>query len=302
MRIAVTGSHGLIGSAVVAALTADGHDVRPVVRGAPETGEIGWDPETGRLDPADLAGVDVVVHLAGEPIASHRWSAAQKRRILDSRTQGTGLLARTVAGMAEQGEDGPKVLVCASGIHYYGDRGDEALSVDSGPGSGFLSEVVQAWEAAADPAREADLRVVHLRTGVVLSPKAEVLQRQLPLFKLGLAGKMGSGRQYMSWVALDDIVGIYRHAVASADLSGAVNAVAPNPVTNAEFTKTLARVLGRPVLVPFIPRFGPKLVVGEMADELLFFSQRVMPERVVADGYVFRHPDLEPALRVILDR
>lgn len=299
MRIAVTGSHGLIGSALVASLSADGHDVRPVVRsGTPGAGEIGWDPAAGRLDPADLADVDVVVHLAGEPIASRRWTAAQKRRILDSRTAGTGLVARTLAGMA----DGPKVFVSASGIHYYGDRGDEVLTADSGPGEGFLSDVVRAWESAADPAREAGLRVVHVRTGIVLARHAEVLSRQLPLFQFGLAGKMGSGRQYMSWIALADVVGIYRHAVASAELSGAVDAVGQNPVTNAEFTRTLARVLHRPVLVPFIPRFGPRLVVGEMADELLFSSQRVLPERVVADGYTFRHTELEPTLRAILDR
>ena len=299
MRIAVTGSHGMIGSALVASLSADGHDVRRVVRrDSPGPDEISWDPARGVLDPADLVGVDVVVHLAGESIASHRWTDEQKRRIRDSRTEGTHLVARTIAAMA----DGPKVLVSASGVHYYGDRGDEVLTVDSGPGGGFLSGVVQAWESAADPAREAGLRVVHIRTGVALAREADVLARQLPLFRLGLAGKMGSGRQYMSWIALDDVVGIYRHAVASADLSGVVNAVAPEPVTNAEFTRTLARVLGRPVLVPFIPRFGPRLVVGEMADELLFYSQRALPERLLADGYTFRHPRLEPALRDVLGR
>ena len=299
MRIAVTGSHGLIGSALVAALSADGHDVRRVVRGDdPGPDEIRWDPAAGHLDPADLVGVDAVVHLAGESIASHRWTDDQKRRIRDSRTQGTGLVARTLAAMA----DGPKVLVSASAIGYYGDRGDEVLTADSGPGGGFLADVVQAWESAADPAREAGLRVVHVRTGIVLSPRGGALKPQLPLFKAGLGAKMGSGRQYMSWVSIDDTVGVFRHAITSGELSGVVHAVAPEPVTNAEFAKTLARVLGRPLVVPFVPRFGPKLVLGEMAEELLFYSQRVLPERVLADGYAFRHRHLEPALRAVLDR
>lgn len=298
MRIAVTGSHGLIGRALVPSLADEGHDVVPVVRGTPGSGEIGWDPGAGRLDPGDLEGVDAVVHLAGEPIASRRWTAAQKRRIRESRTRSTALLARTIARM----RGGPRTLVCASGVHVYGDRGDEVLTCDSGPGGGFLSRVVRAWEASADPARDAGTRVVHLRTGVVLAPEADVLARQLPLFRLGLGAKMGSGRQYMSWIAIDDVVAAYRHVLAADHLSGALNAVGPEPVTNAEFTRTLARVLGRPVLLPFIPRFGPRLVVGELADELLFYSQRVLPERLLADGFTFRFPQLEPALRQVLGR
>ena len=298
MRIAVTGSHGLVGRALVAALAEDGHEVVPIVRGTPDHGQIGWDPSAARLDPADLEGVDAVVHLAGEPIGARRWTAAQKLRIQESRTRSTALLARTAARM----RGGPRTLLCASGVHFYGDRGDEVLTAGSGPGGGFLSRVVRAWEAAADPARAAGLRVVHVRAGVVLAPEAEILTRQVPLFRLGLGAKMGSGRQHLSWIAIDDIVRVYRHLLTSSDLAGAVNAVSPNPVTNAEFTRTLARVLGRPVVLPFIPRLGPRLLLGEMADELLFSSQRVLPERLLADGFEFRYPELEAALRHVLRR
>jgi uncharacterized protein len=204
-----------------------------------------------------------------------------------------------MAGAA--GSGGPRVLVCASGIHRYGDRGDEVLTESSPAGGGFLAEVVRQWEAAADPARAAGLRVVHIRNGIVQAAKAPVVARQLPLFRLGLGGRFGSGRQWWSWVALDDTVGLFRHALVSDDLEGPVNATAPNPVTNATYAATLARVLGRPGFLA-APRFALRLLLGELADELLFKSLRVQPAVAQASGYTFSFPELEPALRHLLGR
>ena len=305
MHVAVTGSTGLIGSALVRLLVAEGHTVtrltRSQTRGSSDPSgqvdEASWDPGGGTVDTGALAAADAVVHLAGKGIASGRWTDAAKREIRESRARGTRLLAETMAGLA----DGPRVLVSASGVHYYGDRGDEVLTERSGPGGGFLAEVCRAWEGAADPARAAGLRVVHVRTGVTQTREGGSLPKQLPLFRLGLGGRFGSGRQWWSWVSLHDVAGIYRHALVSDGLEGAVNAAAPNPVTNAEFTATLARVLGRPALAP-VPRLGPRLVLGEMAEELLFYSIRVQPEATLASGYRFRWPELEPALRHLLNR
>lgn len=298
MHVAITGATGLIGSALAPSLTAGGHRVTRVTRRPqPASGTVTWNPAAGELDPDDLRGVDAVVHLAGEPIASGRWTKRRKQRIRDSRVQGTALLARTLAEM----EDGPRVLVVSSGIDYYGDRDDEVLTEDSGPGEGFLAEVCVAWEAAADPARDAGVRVVHLRTGMVLSARGGALPKLLLPFRLGVGGRFGSGRQYWSWIAIDDMVALVDHVLTSPDLSGPANAVAPAPVTNAEFTRILAAVLSRPAILP-VPRFAPRLVLGELADTLLFASQRAFPERAEADGFVFAHANLEEALRHVLNR
>lgn len=298
MRIAVTGSTGLIGSALLPRLRHAGHDVLRLVRSRPPgRGAAFWDPAAGQLDPESLQGTDAVVHLAGRPITD-RWTKHVKRDILESRTLSTHLLATTMAQLS----GGPQALVCMSGINFYGrDRGQEILTEDSTPGEGFMAEVCQAWEAAAEPARAAGLRVVHIRNGMGLTPEGGPLAKQLPLFRLGLGGRLGSGRQWWSWVAIDDIVGVITHAVTAEDVHGPLNATAPLPVTNAEFTRTLARVLNRPALLP-VPRFGPRLVLGEISDEMAFGSLRVRPERTLASGYTFRHPDLGPALADLINR
>lgn len=296
MHVAITGSTGLIGSALVTSLTGAGHQITRLVRRPPKNpDEASWDPEGGGLDPQNLRGVDAVVHLAGEPIGARRWTQEQKRRIRDSRVESTRLLAETLAAM----DGGPRVLSCASGADYYGDRGEEALTEDSGPGASFLAQVCVDWEAAADPARQAGVRVTHLRTGLVLAGHALAMKRLLLLFKMGLGGRFGSGRQYWPWISLDDAVGLYGSAVADGSWQGPLNAVAPEPVTNAEFTRALGRVLRRPTVVP-VPRFGPKLVLGELADTLLFHSKRVLPERALVQGYDFCHPHLEEAFRDVL--
>lgn len=307
MRIAMTGSTGLIGSQLSRVLSAEGHEVVGLVRpgSRPRPGEtLDWDPANGEVDTAGLHGVAAVVHLAGESIAGERildsrWTSEKKRRILDSRTQGTETIAQALATMT----DGPRVLVCASAIGIYGDRGDEVLTEDSGPGEGFLAEVVQAWETAAFPAREAGVRVVHVRVGIVQTPEGGGLGRQLPIFKITGAARLGSGRQYVSWVSLDDVVGVLRHALITESLHGVLNATAPTPVTNAEYTRTLARVIHRPVLPVGVPAFAPGVVLGrELVDELLYYSARVLPARTEASGYTFTQPHLEPALRRMLAR
>ena len=296
MHVAITGATGLIGSALSTRLRSVGHQVTAISRSAgPDT--IVWDPLTGRLDAADLAGVDAVVHLAGEPIGLGRWTEKVKRRIRASRTLGTDLVARTIAGM----DDPPRVLVSSSGTNYYGDGGDRTLTEDSPPGSGFLADVCKDWEGATDPAAAVGIRVVNVRTGPVQSPDGGALEVQLPIFRLGLGGKLGSGKQFMSWISLDDIVGILHYALETDTLKGPVNATAPHPVTQAEHAQTLADVLGRPAFLP-VPAFGPKLLFGDMAEEMILLSQRVLPERVMAAGYTFRHPTLVEALRAVLGR
>ena len=299
MLVAVTGASGLIGTAVVRRLQAEGHQVLRLTRSRPSgPDQVQWDPMAGRLDPNALAKADAVVHLAARNIGDRlRWTAATKRDLLQTRVEGTGLVAETMAGLAE----GPRVLVCASGVGFYGDRGDEVLTEASSGGRGFLADVVRRWEEAADPARAAGLRVVHLRTGPVQTAAGAGLPKQALMFRLGIGGRLGSGRQWLSWISLDDIAGAYLHALTREDLDGPVNAVAPNPVTNAEFTATLARVLHRPAVL-HIPAFGPRLVLGEAADELLFVSQRARPARLQATGYRFQFPELEPALRHTLGR
>jgi uncharacterized protein len=302
MLVAITGASGLIGTALAGRLRAEGHQVLRVTRSAAtEPDQLRWDPTAGRLDPDALAKADAVVHLAGKNIGEHlRWNARIKRQLLQSRVDGTGLIARTMADLAG-GPGGPRVLVCASGVHYYGDRGDAVLTESTGGGPGFLAGVVQQWEAAADPAREAGLRVVHLRTGLVQDVAGAGLPKQVLLFRFGLGGRIGSGRQWLSWISLDDIVAAYLHALADEDLAGPVNATSPDPVTNAEFTRVLARVLGRPAFL-HVPAIAPKLVLGELGYELLLTSLRTRPARLLEAGFRFELPDLEATLRRTLGR
>jgi uncharacterized protein len=302
MLVAVTGASGLVGTALVERLQAAGHRVVRLTRSKASTpDQVHWDPGAGELDPNALAKADAVVHLAARGIGAElRWTAATKRDILQTRVQGTGLVARTLADLASRAE-GPRVLVCASGVHYYGDRGDAVLTEATGGGSGFLAGVAQQWEAAADPARAAGLRVVHLRTGLVQDVGGAGLPKQVLLFRFGLGGRLGSGRQWLSWISRDDIAGAYLHALTRDELEGPVNAVAPHPVTNAEFTRILARVLGRPAFL-HLPAIAPKLVLGELADELLFTSLRARPARLLETGYTFELPDLEATLRHTLGR
>jgi uncharacterized protein (TIGR01777 family) len=297
MIIAITGSSGLVGSALIQALETDGHLIRPVVRRAPRQGanEIRWDPDQGMIDAAEFAAVDAVVHLAGENIASHRWTDSFKQKILTSRVRGTKLLCDTLAGLASK----PTVLISASAIGYYGNRGDELLNESATNGRGFLAEVCQQWEAATVPARDADIRVVNLRIGFVLSKEGGGLAKMLMPFRLGLGGVIGSGNQYMSWIALDDLVRVIQFTLSAAALAGPVNAVAPTPVTNREFTKTLGSILHRPTLFP-MPAFAAKLAFGEMADDMLLGGVRVEPRALGNARFEYRYPQLDAALRHIL--
>ena len=297
MHVLVSGSHGLIGSALVRALRADGHRVRPLVRGTAGGGEVSWDPADGTVDEAALAGTEAVVHLAGAGIGDRRWTDERKREIRSSRVEATRTLARALARMARP----PAVMVSGSATGFYGDRADEVLTEESGPGSGFLAEVCRDWEAATEPAGDAGVRVVNIRSGIVLSPHGGALGRQLPFFRLGVGGRLGSGRQYTSWISIDDEVGAIGHALHTGTLSGPVNLTAPDPVPAAALAATLGRVLRRPALVP-VPRLALAVVLGrELAREILA-SQRVLPARLQACGYRFRHPDLEGALRAVLGR
>jgi len=291
MRIAVTGSSGLIGSALVSWLTNDGHEVIRMRRPAD------WDPDAGTVNASVLNGVGAVVHLAGENIASGRWTATRKTRIRDSRINGTKLIAEVLGKM----EKPAQVLVSASAIGYYGDRYGEVLREDSPPGSGFLADVCRQWESATDAATRKGVRVVHLRTGIVLSEKGGALQKMLLPFGFGLGGKVGSGKQYWSWISLDDVCSIIVHCIQATGLHGAVNAVSPSPVTNLEFTKVLGRVLHRPTIFP-LPGFAARLVFGEMGDALLLASARVEPTKLLASRFLFRHKELDAALKAILRR
>jgi len=303
MRVIVTGSTGLVGSALIKSLLADGHGVTRLVRGgaqgfrAPGTAAVHWNPERGEIDAAALEGHDGAVHLAGEPIAEGRWDEGKKRRILESRVKGTRLLSEALAGLGAK----PRVLVSASATGFYGDRGDEVLREESASGEDFLSEVCREWEKATLAASQAGVRVVHLRIGVVLSGEGGALPKMVTPFKFGLGGKLGSGRQYMSWIALEDLVGVIRRALEDESLRGPVNAVAPGAVTNEEFTKALGRVLGRPTFMA-VPAFAARLAFGEVADAVLLAGARVEPARLKEAGYRFRYPDIESALRHALKR
>jgi uncharacterized protein (TIGR01777 family) len=298
MKVAVTGSTGLIGSALVPFLTSGGHEVRRLVRRPPRgEDEVGWDPTRDELDPASLDGVDAIVHLSGENLAGGRWTAARKERLRRSRIDSTRTLARAVASLDRP----PRVLVSASAIGFYGDRGEEWVTESSPPADDFLGRLVVDWEAAAEPAVEAGVRVAHPRTGVVLSPAGGALGKLLLPFRLGLGGVVGSGSQYMSWVSIDDVVGALHHALVDERMSGPFNLVAPEPVTNRDFTRILGRVLRRPTLVP-VPAAALKAALGEMAEATLLASTRVRPEVLLQTGYAFRFPGLEEALRHVLGR
>ncbi|HEY5875975.1 MAG TPA: TIGR01777 family oxidoreductase [Ilumatobacteraceae bacterium] len=295
MKIIVSGSSGLVGAALIPRLEQAGHEVTRLVRRAPMAGEVRWDPTAGTVDGAALEGCDAVIHLAGAGIADHRWTDEYKREIRESRTTPTRLLAEAIAGLDRR----PAVMLSASAIGWYGPRRDESLDEQSAPGSGFLADICRDWEAATAPAEAAGIRVVHMRTGIVLSAKGGALKKQLPLFKLGLGGKFGDGTQWQSWISMPDQVGAISHLL-TADVSGPVNLTAPNPVTNAEFTAALADAVHRPAFVP-IPSFGPKLLLGgELAESLLFTGQRVLPAALLAAGYRFEHPTLDVALRALL--
>jgi uncharacterized protein len=301
MRVLISGASGLIGSALAPALAEAGHTIVRLGRSEPKPGaaEVRWDPMSGTLDLASLealGGADAVVHLAGESVAAKRWTPEQKARIRDSRVKGTRLLSEALTRLANP----PRVLASASAIGYYGDRGDEVLREDSPPGSDFLAEVCKAWEAATEPAARAGIRVVNHRFGLVLSPDGGVLKTMLGPFRMGVGGPLGSGKQWMSWIALDDVVGAIRHGLSAEGLQGPVNTVAPNPVTNAEFSRVLGRVLSRPAAFP-VPEFALRLALGEMADAALG-SQRVEPARLKETGYKFRYPELEAALRHVLEK
>jgi uncharacterized protein (TIGR01777 family) len=296
-RIVVTGSSGLVGSALVPFLTTGGHRVDRLVRRtpAPDSTEIRWDPARGEIEAGALEGADAVVHLAGESIAAGPWTEERKRAIRDSRVESTRLLSETLAGLRTP----PKVLVSASAVGYYGDRGDEELTEESAPGTGFLSDVSRQWEAAAAPAENAGIRVARLRIGVVQSATGGMLAKLLTPFKLGAGGPIGSGRQWVSWIALDDLVGAIHLLLSREDLSGPFNATAPNPVTNAEYARTLARVLRRPAFFP-LPAAVVKTLFGEMGEATILSGQRVLPARLQAAGFEWRFPELEGALRAEL--
>lgn len=299
MNILLSGSTGLIGSSLVPFFRAGEHHVTRLVRrpAHPEAKEIAWDPAEGKLDAVALEGHDAVVHLSGENLGEGRWTAARKALIVESRMQSTRLLARTLAGLTHP----PRVMVSASAVGFYGSRGDETLTEESSSGSGFLAELCRDWEAACQPAAAKGIRVVHLRSGVVLSAAGGALGKMVTPFKLGVGGVIGSGRQYMSWIALDDLLAVILFALAHNALRGPVNATAPNPVTNREFTKTLGRVLGRPTLFP-VPAFAARLAFGEMADEMLLSSTRVLPAKLQSAGFPFHFPELESALRHVLGK
>ncbi len=294
-RIAIAGASGLVGKRLCAALGADGHRLVRLVRRAPAgPDEVLWDPARSLLDPAALEGIDAFVHLSGASIAAGRWTPARKSEILQSRTVSTRLVAATLARLSSK-----PALVAASAIGYYGDRGGEWLDETSRPGRGFLAEVCVEWERACDAAREAGLRVVNVRIGVVLDPAGGALPAMLMPFRLGLGGKMGTGAQYVSWITLDDLVGALRHCLVSTTLTGPVNAVAPAPVTNAELTHTLSRVLGRPAFLR-VPASLLRLALGQAADELLLGGARVSSGKLERSGFAFRDPEIEAALRRIL--
>lgn len=295
VKICMTGSTGLIGSMLCERLEAEGAEIIRYRRSTDAKGAF-WDPSRGELDPAPLQGADAVIHLAGENIFQ-RWTDAAKRRIERSRVEGTELLARTLASVSER----PKVLVSMSGINFYGDRGAEELDEDSGPGEGFLASLCQKWEAATRPAAEAGVRVVTPRMSVVLSRRGGALSTMLPPFKLGIAGKLGSGEQYMPWVADEDVIEAIRFAIDHDDLRGPFNVVAPQAVTNAEFTRTLGKVLHRPTAIP-LPGFAARSVLKDLADEALLASIRARPRALEQAGFQFRWPELQPALEHLVGR
>jgi uncharacterized protein (TIGR01777 family) len=293
-RIVISGASGFIGSPLTQHLRERGDEVIALTRSATSGNRVHWDPDDAELDLAALEGADAIVHLAGEPISGF-WTAGKKRAILESRRHGTRVLASAVAALDAK----PRVFVSSSAVGVYGSRGDEMLTEQSGPGEGFLAEVVEAWEGAAQPVRDAGIRYAALRIGLVLGKGGGALGPMLPLFKLGAGGRLGDGTHWWSWVTLNDVVRAFVHAIDNDEVSGVYNLAAPEPVTNADFTKAFASVLRRPAILP-APRFALKLAMREMADELLFASQRVDSSKLRATGYKFLDPELEPALQRIL--
>jgi uncharacterized protein len=296
MKILVSGSTGLVGSAIIPALTQQGDQIYRLVRrrtSAPN--EVFWDPPRGAMDARQMEGFDAVIHLAGESIASGRWTDARKKEIRDSRVNGTRLLANTLLRLTTP----PKILISASAIGYYGDRGSEMLPENAPAGTGFLAETCQAWEAAAQPARDNGIRVVNLRFGIILSKQGGALAKMLLPFRMGAGGKIGSGEQYMSWITIGDVVGAVLYALKTDSLRGPVNTVSPGAVTNAEFTKALGHALSRPTLLP-MPAFGARLAFGEMADALLLASQRVEPAVLKQNSFAFQSQTIDQALQSVL--
>ncbi|GBL20868.1 epimerase family protein Mb2239 [Acidimicrobiaceae bacterium] len=297
MKIIVTGASGLIGKPLVKNLRKHGHEVVQLVRRTAQANESQWNPATGQINASVIDGADAVIHLSGAGIGDRRWTAKYKQELLESRTKTTALLASTIANSAKK----PSVFLSGSAIGIYGPRGDEELTEQSSSGSSFLADICKQWEAAAKPAVDAGVRTVYLRTGIVLTPLGGALKKQLPLFKLGLGGKFGDGRAWQSWISLDDELAAIEYLL-TANISGAANLTAPNPVTNAEFTNSMARTLKRLAILP-IPKFGPKLLLGgELADALLFTGQRVMPIELQKSGFTFQHQTIDIALRALLNK
>lgn len=299
MKILVSGAHGLVGKALIKSLTRDGHDVLSLVRRERVVGkpEIEWHPNRGQIDAQHLEGFDVVIHLAGESIASGRWTDDKKLKIRESRVKGTTLLSESLARLSRP----PATFISASAIGYYGNRGDELLTEQSAPGKGFLSEVCVAWEKATGAAEAKGIRTVHARFGIILDTDGGALEKMLTPFRMGVGGKLGDGKQWMSWIALDDVVRGLRFLIDNQTVRGAVNFTAPNAVTNAEFTKTLGSVLSKPTILP-VPAFAARLAFGEMADALLLSSARVEPSRLQDEGFKFEYSDLPQALQAILKK
>lgn len=299
-KILITGSTGFIGTQLTSFLTTQGHTVIPMLRskgGVDEKDAIFWDPAKGTVDSSKLEGLDVVIHLSGASIASRRWSEARKGIISKSRVDSTVLLSNTLSKLRKP----PKVLVCASATGYYGDTGKTIITERSPPGSGFLPTVSQEWERSTKPASTAGIRVVNLRTGIVLNPLGGFLKQILPLFRLGLGGKLGNGKQYMSWISMDDLLHVVLFAINNKSVKGPINVTSPKPVTNEKFTKTLGRILSRPTM-SFVPAFAIRLLYGEMGKELVLGSCRVIPEKLMSWGFRFYYPTLEKALRHVLGK
>ena len=292
MRVLISGAGGLVGRSLASALEREGHTVTRLVRSAPSGArEVRWDPAAGDLDPEALSGCEAVIHLAGAGIAAGRWTPRRKAEILESRRLGTRLIASAITRVAAP----PLVFICASAVGYYGDRGDDVLSEASGPGTGFLADVVRVWEEEARGAARAGVRVVHLRMGMVLAAGGGALPRMALPFRLGLGGPIGGGRQWMSWIGLRDLVRVFGHVLADGGIAGPVNAVSPGALTNLDFARALGRVLGRPAFLP-VPAWALRVALGEMGRELMLFSQRVTPARLMASGFVVERPGIDQAL------
>lgn len=301
MKIVLTGASGLVGTALLPALRAKGYEVYRLVRSAPEkaNGEIGWNPEQGKIDAASLEEIDAAIHLAGENISEGRWTDEKKKRIHESRAKGTRLLSETLAQIKSKQNSKPQILLSASATGFYGNRGDEVLTEQSASGDDFLAEVCRDWELATQPAAQAGIRVANLRFGVILTAKGGALKKMMLPFKMGVGGKIGSGEQYMSWISLEDAIGAILFALENENLRGAVNVVSPQPVTNLEFTKALGSALSRPTIFS-VPKFAARLAFGEVADALLLSSARVEPLTLKEAGYQFKHPTLELVMHHIV--